>query len=113
MQKNKYLIGAIAAVVVLAAIIAIVKYSGQKPETNPENNAASGKTLPLETGQNQLFGELQKADDIESGNLMLITADSKLYLNTTRDFNSLVGKQVVVTIDGDSRNFRLIDIKEK
>ncbi|MDP2933708.1 MAG: hypothetical protein Q8N81_06290, partial [bacterium] len=112
-EKNKYLIGVIAGLVVLAAIIAIVKYSGQKPETSPDNNATSNKTLPLEAGKNQLVGELKKTDDIESGNLMLITTDKKLYLNTTRDFNSLVGKQVVVTIDGDSQNFRLIDIKEK
>jgi hypothetical protein len=64
---------------------------------------------------NALEGELQVSNDTKRGNLMLLLKDSDkvIYLNTSRDFSSLTGKQVIVTIDGSQDDFRLVDIKAK
>jgi hypothetical protein len=45
--------------------------------------------------------------------LLLKDSDKVIYLNTSRDFSSLTGKQVIVTIDGSQDDFRLVDIKAK
>ena len=77
------------------------------PGLNPQDN--------VEEVPNSLSGQLQKSNDSRKGNLMLKLADSErtIYLNTSRDFSSLVGKDVVVTIDGSLDDFRLVDIKAK
>lgn len=61
-----------------------------------------------------LRGTLQTSNDTRHGNLMLLLEDSDriIYFNTSRDFSSLIGKNVKVEIDGDLNNFVLINIEE-
>ena len=67
----------------------------------------------VEEVPNALQGELQASNDKRRGNLMLLLKDSDrvIYLNTSRDFSSLIGKQVLVSIEGSLDDFRLLDIK--
>jgi hypothetical protein len=113
--------------IVLILIIGGVWYFGIKEKT-PEsaeqedkslikNNIGQDNTSEVTTEEipNSLVGELKVSNDKRRGNLMLLleNSDRIIYLNTSRDFSSLVGEQVIVTIDGSLDDFRLVDIKEK
>lgn len=56
-------------------------------------------------------GELQISDNPAKGNLMLLSPSRTLYVKTSRDFNSLLGKQVKLIVEGDELNFTLKDIQ--
>ncbi len=56
-------------------------------------------------------GILKTSDNAARGQLMLITPSHVIYLRTSRDFSAFVDKNVVVTIEGELENFRLLDIK--
>jgi hypothetical protein len=45
--------------------------------------------------------------------LLLSDSDRIIYLYTSRDYSALLGKNVMVTIDGSLDDFRLVDIKEQ
>jgi hypothetical protein len=117
-MKLKY----IFAVFVLAVVGFGVWYFS-KPSVEPINNQENTLT-PQPPGQstgdvveevpNALEGELRDSSDKRRGNLMLLLKDSDriIYLNTSRDFSQLIGKQVSVSIEGSLDDFRLLDIKE-
>ena len=63
---------------------------------------------PIDTRE----GALWSSDDETKGNLMLITGDATIYVSTSRDFSKLVGKDVVVSIEGTLDNFTLLNIEE-
>jgi hypothetical protein len=83
----------------------------QQNETETKND----EQTKVEEVPNALEGELKVSTDKKRGNYMLLLNDSDriIYLNTSRDFSSLVGKQVLISIDGSLDDFRLIDIKAK
>lgn len=69
-----------------------------KPATNP----ITGDTLT---------GTLLASDNLLGGNLMIASENNtKVYLVTTRDWSSLLGKKVKATISGDIHQFILLDI---
>jgi hypothetical protein len=123
-MKSKYILSLLVLIVLGAA----VWYFGMKPESPSTNNGSNSPT-PTPTSNNSnnsgssiveeipngLEGELRASTDKKRGNLMLMVKDSDrvVYLNTSRDFSSLIGKQVVVTIEGSLDDFRLLDIKAK
>jgi len=75
-------------------------------EENAGNNAAEEE--PIGT----LEGTLWSSDDEARGNLMLINNAATVYIRTSRDFSGLVGKYVIVSIDGTLENFILLNIEE-
>ncbi|HLC44960.1 MAG: hypothetical protein A2722_02035 [Candidatus Doudnabacteria bacterium RIFCSPHIGHO2_01_FULL_50_11] len=77
-----------------------------EPSFVDDTQSSLGETIELD-------GFLRDSDDIEKGNLMLVAKYKTLYLNTVRDYSSMVGSDVVVTIEGTEENFRLIDIKKQ
>lgn len=79
-------------------------------ESSDSNNGSVVEEIP-----NSLRGELNASNDKNRGNLMLLLADSDriIYLNTSRDYSALIGKNVVVMIDGSMDDFLLVDIKEQ
>lgn len=61
---------------------------------------------------NTLEGTLWTSDNMAKGNLMLTNSYATIYIKTTRDFNNLVGKNVVVTVNGTIDNFTLLSVEE-
>ncbi|MBI4158481.1 MAG: hypothetical protein HY505_02595 [Candidatus Yanofskybacteria bacterium] len=71
----------------------------------PTNNIAVENVDTLE-------GVLWSSDDETKGNLMLVNNNATIYIRTSRDFNNLVGKYVIASVDGTSDNFTLLNIEE-
>lgn len=71
-----------------------------------ENNAITKKL------NNTLDGVLWSSDDNTKGNLMLVTGNTTIYIKTSRKFDELTGKNVIVSIDGTPDNFTLLNIEE-
>jgi hypothetical protein len=88
--------------------------TGGSSNSSQNQQGGNGDTA-VEEVPNALEGELRVSTDKRRGNLMLLMNDSDriIYLNTSRDFSALVGKQVSVSIEGSLDDFRLIDIKAK
>mgnify|MGYP001567969249 CR=1 FL=1 len=61
---------------------------------------------------NMLEGVLWSSDDDTKGNFMLVTGNKTIYIKTSRKFNELAGKNVIVSIDGTPDNFTLLNIEE-
>src|SRR3989344_7033210 len=78
---------------------------------NEENTKVENGTI-IKKPDNMLEGILWSSDNIAKGNLMLVTGDATIYINTSRNFSELTGKNVVVTIDGAPDNFTLLNIEE-
>lgn len=75
-------------------------------EKNTENNIVGEE--PVDT----LEGVLWSSDDEAKGNLMLVGKDATIYIRTSRDFDELIGKYVIASIDGTLENFTLLNIEE-
>ena len=73
----------------------------------------SPTTSPNPDGTMTLSGELRASSDPARGNYLFVSGSNQIYIRTARDFSSLVGKQVEVTISGTLESFVLVDIKEK
>ena len=58
-------------------------------------------------------GMLYASEDKGRGNLKLTSDNTDIYIRTSRDFSSLIGLSVVVTIEGTLDNFELVDIQPK
>ncbi len=59
-----------------------------------------------------LEGVLWSSDDEAKGNLILVNQYATIYLKTSREFGNLVGKNVIVSVDGTLDNFTLLNIEE-
>lgn len=73
-----------------------------------EESAHNTANHPIDT----LEGVLWSSDDEARGNLMLVNQYATIYLKTSRDFGNLVGKNVIVSVDGTLDNFTLLNIEE-
>lgn len=74
-------------------------------EKTTDNNSVSPIT--------SLEGTLWVSNDQSKGNLMLQSKYALIYLKTSRDFNNLIGKNVLVSTEGTLENFTLLNIEEK
>lgn len=115
MSKNRILY-----MVAIALVLGSISYAAWKQSGNSGNPPAAPETQKTNSPADkaaivpgQYEGTLKKTDDVERGNLMLVMPNRVLYINTTRDFDSLIGKEVVMKIEGDFQNFRLISIQAK
>ncbi len=118
-MKNKQNI-VIGTVVVVALIAAW--YLGKTPEKKQgsyEQNVeqASNQEKKPETKEEKSGqtwnGTLKASDNSSKGNYILSSEGKNLYIKTSRDFNSLVGKEVVVSYKGTPESFVLENIVAK
>jgi|SRR3989344_1802081 len=111
MTKKNRLYVIIIGVVAVTLIWLSQSNRDQKPDLKlpvGENTANNAVNNPVST----LEGTLWRSDDDAKGNLMLVTSDTTIYIRTSRNFNELVGKNVVASIDGTLENFTLLNIEE-
>ncbi|OGN02561.1 MAG: hypothetical protein A2651_00045 [Candidatus Yanofskybacteria bacterium RIFCSPHIGHO2_01_FULL_42_12] len=103
--------------IIITGVVAItlIWLSQSNKNLRPELESLSGANSinntvdkPVDTVE----GTLWRSDDDAKGNLMLVTSDAIIYIRTSRDFNELVSKNVVVSIDGTSDNFTLLNIEK-
>src|SRR3989344_47587 len=80
-----------------------LKLPNRKDLTNNAVNKPTTSTLE---------GALWKSDNDTKCNLMLLTSNATIYIKTSRDFNELVGKNVVASIDGTLENFTLLNLEK-
>ncbi len=97
-------------VVIIGVIIGIEKNkksSKQSATQNQEQKSAK----PAEQSGTALEGTLQKSNNLKLGNLMLVRDNQPtVYLHTSRDFSSLIGKRVMMSFEGTQSSFTLKDI---
>ncbi len=115
---SKYLPAAVVVLIIL--VIAGIQMLKQKKPSNEGNNPPQSqeqtrtddsKTSAETPGM--LEGTLQISNDLKRGNLMLVTPERVIYLFTSRDYSTLLEKQVRLEIEGTLENFRLVDIVAK
>jgi hypothetical protein len=116
-MKNKQFYWAIAAIVIIVAIIWAYKAKHAIKQTPIMDNVAQQTTnqstpAPATAAQteNTWTGVLKKSDSPTKGNVMLVTKDRTIYMKTSRDFSSLLDKNVSVTYEGTWQNFVLGDV---
>ncbi len=80
------------------------------PQTQNADNQASAAAPAGEDQASTWTGTLKASANPAKGNLVLVTSDQTIYIKTSRDFASLVGKTVKVTYQGTPQNFVLGDI---
>lgn len=76
-------------------------------ETKNDNTSTSNSST---NGQLVREGTLLVSDDSKQGNYMVRTSNSIFYIRTSRDFSSLVNKEVTMTAKGTVEMFSLVDI---
>ncbi|MDR3642296.1 MAG: hypothetical protein P4L74_01545 [Candidatus Doudnabacteria bacterium] len=77
------------------------------PTTESSDNSGSGVSM---AGSDVWQATLLASDNSAKGNYMISVSGHNLYLNTSRDYSTLVGKPVNVSYTGDINNFTLGDI---
>ena len=108
----------IAVTVLVALTLIWLSRGSDKQIPELESLFKNGENKKVENGaiikklDNMLEGILWASDNAAKGNLMLVTGDTTIYINTSRNFNELKGKNVIVTIDGAPDNFTLLNIEE-
>lgn len=75
--------------------------NGQDTETQ-DNGQVQGE------GNIATKGTLRESDDAARGNLMVESSSGKVYVSTSRDFSSLVGKEVTLNAEGSLNSFRFL-----
>ncbi len=63
--------------------------------------------------ENTWTGTLKLSDNQKKGTLMLVMEKQTIYINTSRDYSQLIGKNVKVTYEGTLDSFVLGDIVQK
>jgi hypothetical protein len=121
-MKNKRILIGLVLIVAIAVVFGFLKKKEIKaPDTQTiksgteltnDSNEQAPKTSAPELKGNSLTGTLQKSDNAKNGNLMVITEGRKHYIRTSRDYISLIGKQVDVRYEGTLEDFVLGDIVE-
>ena len=116
-KNTQYLIGGIVIILIAGFFLfssSSVNDSGQQnKETSNQTQNEGESTSEEETKLGMLEGILQISDDLKQGNLMLETADKKIYIFTSRDYSELFGQEVKVEIEGSMDSFTLINIAKK
>ncbi len=111
------------AIVVLAIIAAVIWFfarnpheeavpnsEAQKQEQQQASTPAPAATTTTKQAGSSWEGVLKESNNRAKGNLMLATPERNIYLKTSRDFSSLIGKKVIVTYEGSLDSFVLGNI---
>lgn len=78
-----------------------------------DKNKTAGNTDSAMMTGSSWDGMLKPSDNPSKGNYIFAMDGHSMYLKTSRDYNSLVGKEVTVTYSGTMDNFTLKDIMAK
>jgi hypothetical protein len=114
-QNQQYLA---TAGVLIVAVAAFWLFKGKKasqdntPSPQPMQQTASPAAADPAgaTASGVWQGKLMVSDNAKTGNLMLVTTDRTIYIKTSRDYSSLLNKNVRVTYSGTWQSFALGDI---
>ena len=101
--------------IIITGLVAVtlIWLSQSNRNQTPELESFLKKSVENNAEQvNMLEGVLWSSDNETKGNLMLVNSYATIYIKTLRDFNSLVGKQVIASVDGTLENFTLLNIEE-
>lgn len=112
------------AVVILGLLASIYYFGSSKPEQSQNPNTPAPQSQSQEESEDDMEqqesdlentweGVLKLSDNSKKGNLMLVMGKQVIYINTSRDYSSLLEKEVRVIYDGTLENFRLGDIISK
>ena len=85
----------------------------QTDKSKDKNTGKQAETEKSKSGGQTLEGTLKTSDNLKKGNLMISTGKRTIYLFTSRDFSSLLDKNVTVTYNGTLDNFTLDNIVAK
>ncbi len=111
-----------AYLMVLLIGVALTVWSVFFKNKNSDNELVGNKEMSDEEGEDSdlgsevssyLEGRLENSDNLVQGNYKLMSALSRIYIKTSRDFSSLVGSDVLVTIDGSTESFTLLNIEKR
>ena len=111
-----------AYLMVLLIGVALTVWSVFFKNKNSDNELVGNKEMSDEEGEDSdlgsevssyLEGRLENSDNLVQGNYKLLSALSRIYIKTSRDFSSLVGSDVLVTIDGSTESFTLLNIEKR
>lgn len=81
--------------------------------SNPSNQNQNGQTSSNFTSGNvSAVGLLRVSDNTARGNLMVESNRGKIYIKTSRDFSSLVGKSVTMNAEGSLNSFKFLGFNE-
>ena len=113
--KKQHYYTAIAVVALIIILVLAFKTKHSAPENSeqktPEQTAAEAMQKNNATMDSGAWaGKLTNSDNAKKGNLMLVTKDHTIYLQTSRDFSALIGKEVTVSYKGTVNNFILDSI---
>lgn len=82
--------------------------------TPPPTGLQMPTSTPDSSSSPVLEGTLQASNNSGYGNYMLLLENGKtIYISTSRNYSSLVGKKVVINYSGTLEDFTLKDIVEK
>jgi uncharacterized protein (DUF1778 family) len=114
--KNPRLLAAALIVIIVVIGWLVLKKPGQKalaPTTNNNAQEIIATENPTISTAKSWEGILKLSDNPQKGNLMLQTKERTIYIQTSRDFSTLIDKEVAATYDGSLESFVLGDIKAK
>ncbi|MBL8029877.1 MAG: hypothetical protein JNN11_01380 [Candidatus Doudnabacteria bacterium] len=121
-MKNKQNL-VISAVIVVALIAAwqlgktpttSTRQNNQSDKNIEQTNSASEKSDPKENNNKKTWtGSLKASDNLSKGVYILNVEGKNIYIKTSRDYSSLLDKQVMVTYEGTLESFKLGDITAK
>ena len=113
-KVNKNYLWFIIAIVIIGLGIWLFSGKSSTPESSPNmhtpqqvTHSTASTTPPSSMQSNSWSGILQNSNNASKGNLMLITPQHTIYINTSQHFSDLIGKSVVVTYEGNLQNFSL------
>lgn len=115
-QKLGSIIGVFIVILALGIGIFKIKRGGKEEQTTDRSAAEKQEQTENKTvnsaKEGVWIGTLKSSNNPSKGNLMLVTSEKTIYIQTGRDFNQLLGKVVNVTYEGSLDNFVLGNVTE-
>ena len=115
----KKILGALVLVSLLAAACGSNEIEGTQQnngdsDSNQNSSVVPPSPSPTRASQNSGNGvwktTLLASDNLSKGKYKVMVVGDALYINTSRDYAKLLGKNVEVKYEGTIDNFKLIDI---
>lgn len=131
MDKNQKIAVAVIAIIAIVAAWQLGKSPVNEPTQNQEqteeengsvingeeqqenNNTSTESDNENQGEENMWEGKLEASDNTAKGNYKLTSGTHVIYIKTSRDYSSLVGKDVKVSYQGSLESFSLQDITAK
>jgi len=113
-KRDKKMLSAIVAILLLAVIVwaATTKKGGNQTQTNTPTGT-NKKTTTTSATSGVWTGILKQSDNMSKGSIMLVTSSKTYYIQTSRNYSSLFGKEVNLSYEGSPSNFTVKQIVAK